>query len=127
MKYEAECGSCGFPFDYASTVEDCMMVPPCPVCARPARKAIRTAPMGLVIGKFEPFKSMVDGSLIQSQHDLKEHNRRNRVVNLNDGYSEERVVSGMLHQRPKDTAVQDIIQSIQAVEGGYKPRVHTDD
>lgn len=131
MIYEAECEGCGLPFDYAASVKDYQIVPPCPACAAPARKVIRTAPVGVVTGKFEPFKSMVDGTMITNQRDLKEHNLRNRVVNLNDGYSEEKIISGELVQKPKQDnkkdVVQDVVQSIKAVEGGYKPKVEVQD
>lgn len=127
MLYEAECGECGLQFDYTASVELCYTVPPCPRCAATARKVVRTAPLGVVTGKFEPFRSMVDGSLIQSQRDLKEHNLRNGVVNLHDGYSEDKILRGEFN-KPKDKkdTVQDVIQSIKAVESGYKPEVHTD-
>ncbi len=35
----------------------------------------------IVKGNFEPFKSMVDGSLISTQRDYDNHNKRNNVVN----------------------------------------------
>jgi hypothetical protein len=131
MMYEAECEGCGLPFDYVASVKDYQIVPPCPACAAPARKVVRTAPMGVVTGKFEPFRSTVDGSLIQNQHDLKEHNRRNGVVNLNDGYSEEKLISGDFGQKkPTETIkdkAQDVIEAIHAVKAGYKPEVQKDE
>ena len=44
-------------------------------------------------GIFEPFKSMVDGTLISTNRQLREHNKRNNVVNAGEfsqGHFEEK-------------------------------------
>ncbi len=35
-------------------------------------------------GKFEPFKSMVDGTIISTNKQLREHNKRNNVVQADE-------------------------------------------
>ena len=131
MIYEAECEVCGHGFDYVAAVEDRNNVPLCQMCQGKARKVIRTAPRGHVTGKFEPFVSSVDGTLISNDRQLKEHNRRNGVVNLNDGYSEEKVISGQIGTKPQQESkaekAKDIIEAIKAVESGYKPKVEVQD
>ena len=131
MIYEAECEGCGLAFDYSASVKDYQIVPPCPNCAAPAHKVVRTAPRGVVLGKFDAFTSMVDGTLIRNKRELSEHNRRNGVVNLNDGYSEEVVKSGKFGDKPEQESkaekVKDIYEAYKAVESGYKPRVEVQD
>lgn len=127
MIYEAKCEGCGMEFDYSSNIANYKIVPPCRACGAPAVRQIRTAPTGMVTGKFEPFRSTVDGTLISTQRDLKEHNLRNGVVNLNDGYSEEKLVSGDFGQRKPTESIKDkandVIEAIHAVKAGYKPEV----
>ena len=127
MIYEAECLKCGHQFDYTSSAADCLNVPPCPQCWGEAKKVIRTAPSGLVTGKFDAFRSPVDGTLIKSKRDLENHNRRNGVVNLNDGWSEEKIRSGQIGEKPQQESkaekVADVQAAIHAVKNGYKPEV----
>lgn len=130
MIYEAECGA-GHPFEYSASVQDYKVVPPCPMCGAVARKVIRTAARGVVLGKFDAFTSPVDGTLISSARDLKEHNRRNGVVNLNDGYSEEKIKSGQIGEKPQQESkaekAKDVMEAIHAVKNGYKPKVEVQD
>lgn len=90
-------------------------------------KAILTAPSGFVKGEIQPFKSVVDGSVISTQRELNEHNIRNNVVCLSDGYSEEVIKSGNFgkkksHDEAKNIK-EDMIQSIQKLNDGYKPKL----
>lgn len=96
------------------------------------KKVIFSAPKGFVSGKFEPFISHVDGSLITSQRDMQEHNRRNGVVNLADGYDNEAVIKGDYLKPPeadKSDLKADIAEATAMVSQGYKPttEVFTDD
>lgn len=130
--YEAQCTGCEAQFEYVSKVSECLQVPRCGLCNAPARKVILHAAQGFVKGKFEAFKSTVDGSLISNARDLAEHNKRNRVVNLNEGYDEAKVVAGDFGQKEaKAKAVQDqkkeilaeVQESIHMVSNGHKPTV----
>jgi hypothetical protein len=102
----------------------------CPYCGGPTRQII-CAPMALVhIGRFEPFKSTVDGSLIRSRRELAEHNKRNHVVNLHDGYDEAAVqkMTKKDYQRPLDEERakdlnKDIEKAIAQCTDGYKPQL----
>ena len=131
MIYEAECLECSHQFDYTSSAAECRNVPKCPQCWGEAKKVIRTAPSGLVTGKFDAFRSPVDGTLIKSKRDLENHNRRNGVVNLNDGYSEEKIRSGQTVEKPQQESkaekVADVQAAIHAVQNGYKPKVEVQD
>ncbi len=86
-----------------------------------------TAPMGMVKGKFDPFISPVDHSVISTERDLSEHNKRNGVVNIQEGYSEEKVLRGDFGQKRPDNNVKevadDVQQAIQDVTHGYKPTI----
>lgn len=131
--YEAHCLVCNQDYDYTATVKQCLDVPPCVVCGGAGVKVIRKAPRGFVTGRFEPFVSTVDGSLISNQRQLREHNTRNGVVSLNDGYSEEKVLSGDMAPAKADKKKEmadlqkDIGESIQMVNAGYKPEIRCED
>lgn len=131
MIYEAECLDCSHPFEYTSSAAECRNVPKCPQCWGEAKKVIRTAPSGLVTGKFDAFRSPVDGTLIKSKRDLENHNKRNGVFNLNDGWSEEKIKSGQIMEKPQQESkaekAKDVIEAIHAVSNGYKPKVEVQD
>lgn len=101
----------------------------CPVCGGPLQQII-SAPRLLNNTKtFEAFKSPVDGSIIACDRDLREHNKRNNVVNLHDGY-DEKGVSGFTKknyqaeldkERAKDLA-SDMKEAVQKLDQGYKPQ-----
>lgn len=102
----------------------------CPKCGRELKQWV-TAPRLLNNTKeFKAFRSPVDGSIITSEHALREHNKRNNVVNIHEGYSEQAVKDftrkdfrkELDQERTKDLAV-DIRESITKVDQGYKPEV----
>jgi putative FmdB family regulatory protein len=123
--YEAVCKDCGVEAEYSRPVSECMNVPACVSCGELMHKVIRTAAKGFVTGKFDPFISPVDGSLITSQREMQEHNRRNNVVNMADGYSDEAVKSGACATPPPKVDINDIkadiAEATQMVANGYKP------
>ena len=89
-------------------------------------KVILTAPRGFVKGKFEPFKSTVDGTIITSRAGLDEHNKRNNVVCIADGYDEATILSGAYgksapEELDKDELREDLLESLHIVNQGYKP------
>ncbi len=125
--YDSRCRDCGKLSMYVSTVANCHTVPPCSYCGGAASKVIITAPRGYVKGNFDAFKSPVDGSIITGHRALEEHNKRNQVANLHDGYEEAKVVAGdfgRVEAKPdkKDIAA-DIAESIHKVKEGYKPLI----
>jgi hypothetical protein len=124
-KYDAQCLACDTQFEFTARIANYNDVPGCPLCSSPARRIILAAPQGFVKGKFEPFKSSVDGSLIQTAKDLAEHNKRNGVMNIHDGYSEDKVLSGNFGPPEKERDVVDVANDVQeaihAVTEGYKP------
>jgi DNA-binding NarL/FixJ family response regulator len=89
-------------------------------------KVILTAPKSFVKGNFEAFRSSVDGSVLRTQRDVQEHNKRNNVVCLGDGYDDATVRSGSFNKgasatMTKQDRVEDIKEAIQKLEQGYKP------
>lgn len=123
--YQAVCKACEIEADYTRSVDDRMLTPQCVSCGTPMEKVILTAPRGFVTGKFDPFVSPVDGSLITSQREMQEHNRRNNVVNMADGYSDEAIKSGACAAPPPKVDINDIkadiAEATQMVTNGYKP------
>jgi putative FmdB family regulatory protein len=123
--YDSKCRSCGGLAQYLSTVEDRYSIPPCPGCGGERSKIILTAPKGFVKGNFTPFKSPVDGSLISTNKDLAEHNKRNNVVNTADGYSDEAIRKGNIV--PKKTGIDkkdlanDVGEALHKLKQGYVP------
>jgi hypothetical protein len=102
----------------------------CPLCGAKTKQVL-CAPMALAkTGEFQPFKSVVDGSLISSRRDLAEHNKRNNVVNLHDGYDETAVqnMTKKDYQKPLDVERgkdlhKDIEKAIAQCTDGYTPQV----
>lgn len=129
MKYEAICLECCHTYDYFRSVAERNDVPPCPGCSsEKTRKVIMSVQPGLVKGKFEPFKSQIDGSVITCERELQEHNKRNNVALLGDGYSNEDILAGNFGQKgikapDKNEIAKDIVESIKRVEAGYKPSI----
>jgi hypothetical protein len=83
---------------------------------------------------FESFRSTVDGSLINSRRELAEHNRRNNVVNLHDGYDEAAVqaMTKKDYQKPLDDERgkdlhKDIEKAVAQCSDGYKPQTAHED
>jgi putative FmdB family regulatory protein len=129
--YQAECNACQAQFEYHSSIANCLDVPKCGLCQSSARKVILSAPLGFVHGKFEPFKSMIDGTTITTNRELKEHNVRNGVMNLNEIYTEREILEGKMHERKIESQakeiVEDIRESVHALNNGYKPTIGTED
>lgn len=132
MKYDAICMSCVQTFEYFSSIEERNNVPACPECAgSDVRKVILAAPQGCVKGKFEPFKSTLDGTIISSNRELVEHNRRNNVQLLGDGYSNDDILNGKIGQQEqkgpdKKEIARDIYEAIKLCESGYKPVIQSE-
>lgn len=107
----------------------------CPNCWGPTRQKLCVAHALLHTGQFTAFQSTVDGSIISSRRDLMEHNKRNGVVNLHDGY-DEKAVQAMTkkdYQAPLDKERRkdlktDVEKAIAQCTDGYTPmRRHEDD
>jgi putative FmdB family regulatory protein len=124
--YEAVCDECGNKFDYTARVSEYDLIPMCPMCdSGLCRRIFTVAPMGFVKGKFEPYRSQVDGSLIRTQRDLEAHNKRNNVVLLGEGYDEQTILDGKCAPPPprvdRKEITKDIQEAMAQLEQGYKP------
>ena len=126
-RYDAQCSDCGQVTEYVCSINDRASTPGCPSCGGKTRQVILSAPLGVVKGKFESFKSSVDGSLVHSEHSLREHNARNNVVCLSDGYDEKTISAGAFGNKEtkldKNELALDICESIHTLKQGYKPSV----
>ena len=112
-------------YEYFRSLAECSNTPMCRVCGGATVRVILSAPMGIVFGRFEPFKSPVDGSLIRTAREMQEHNKRNNVINVADGYSDERVRKGDYRDTPKLTNEErkaDIAEAVNLLNQGYKPQ-----
>jgi len=130
--YTSECPECGLRFNEYRSVAEYRATPKCEACHGPTFNVMLEAPQAFVKGKFEPFISSVDRTLISTQNDLNEHNKRNNVVNVHDGYSERELFDKM--SAPRDTpkvdkkeVAADIAESIKQVQAGYKPTIEAQD
>lgn len=125
--YDSMCNDCGEVAEYMSSVEECTNPPPCGRCGGATSKVILSAPFWFSKGRFEAFRSSVDGSIIRGERDLKEHNLRNNVVNLADGYDDATITSGNFGRKIeppcKKQIVEDIGESIRMINDGYKPDI----
>ena len=123
--YTAKCEKCNSEFEYIKSISESKNTPLC--CGEPSTRTIKTAPISFVKGRFEAFKSSVDGSIITSERSMREHNARNGVVNLADGYSDEAVRKGAFNRREERTDMgelrRDIGEAIEKINYGYVPSV----
>lgn len=129
--YDARCGACDTQFEYRCPIAMRADVPPCPLCGALAARTITQAPHGFVKGKFDAFMSPVDGSVISTDKDLLEHNKRNSVVQIQEGFSEEKVISGDFADKKEEKDIKDISCDIQEaihdVTHGYTPVIEKQD
>jgi len=128
--YEAYCKDCEISADYSRTIDQRMDTPVCISCGKKMDKVVFSAPTGFVTGKFEAFQSTVDGSIISNRRELDEHNRRNDVVNVADGWDEETIRRGDYIAPEKadiNDIKQDIAEATSMVAAGYKPIVEVSD
>lgn len=130
-KYDAQCSKCDNQFEFTARIEFYNDPPECPLCSGPTRRIILQAPQGFVTGKFDPFKSPVDGSVIHNTNELQEHNKRNSVVQIQEGYSEDKVLKGDFGQKKSTNNVKEVADDIQEaihdVTHGYKPIIGAQD
>lgn len=131
MIYPYHCDRCGTKLDRICSLREYEMQPVllCTYCQEPMTRTL-TAPRTLLHTKpFESFKSPVDGSIINSRRELAEHNKRNNVQNVHDGYDEKAVQNftktdwqkPLDDERRKDLK-EDMLKAINKCEEGYKPQ-----
>jgi len=129
--YSARCGDCDTVRDYHSSVDARTNTPECPKCGGYMGMVILQAPLGFVRGKFEAFRSNVDGTIIANHRDMEEHNKRNGVVCLADGYSDEKVRSGDLGRKEETLDMGELRDDIGAallqINDGYRPNFEVQD
>lgn len=102
----------------------------CPKCGKALKQWITAPRLSLKTKSFEPFRSPVDGSIITSESSLREHNRRNDVVNVHEGYTEaaylnkvnEDLFAGINKEASKDISAE-VHQSINMLNNGHVPEV----
>jgi len=77
-----------------------------------------------MVGNFDAFKSTVDCSIIRSERELREHNKRNNVISLADGYTTEQLINhkGIPKEEPRNVKVE-LAEAYKACKEGYKPTV----
>jgi len=126
--YEAHCGRLAWERHCSLAEYENDPTHKCPVCGEYISQ-ILTAPRFITGAKpFRPFRSTVDGTIISSEHALREHNKRNNVVNLHDGY-DERAVQGFVHkdweaERHKENEKEvkaDMATAVEKLQDGYTP------
>lgn len=132
--YQSKCGQCQAVHQEVRSVSRYQDYPVC--CGEPTKAFITEAPMSFMAGRFEPFKSIVDGSIIRNKQDLANHNARNNVVSVADGYDTKSLSKLATTNKKPDTSKadamdlsKDIYEATKQVEAGYKPTigVYTDD
>lgn len=102
--------------------------PECSACgARLVAAKVRKAKMERT-SNFEPFVSPVDGSIITTKRELADHNSRNNVVNVHEGYSEDAykdmVNKNHFAEIDKERSidlVKDIEEGVNMLNNGYVP------
>lgn len=136
MIYGYRCDDCDVEWERVCSLAEYEETPEyyCPRCHGETRQRLYRVAGILHASEFQAFRSPVDGTVIQSRRDLAEHNKRNNVMNLHDGY-DEKAVQTMTHkdyqapldkERGKDLKT-DIEKAIAQCTDGYKPQVARED
>lgn len=129
MKYPYACPRCGTQIERICRLAEYEAEPYVRCKCGTMMKQIICAPRTLNNTKeFQAFKSPVDGTIVNSQRELAEHNKRNGVINVHEGYSEKELF-GMTKrdfQKPLDEErrkdlVPDILQSVEMLKNGFVP------
>lgn len=130
-KYDAQCNHCDTQFEFTARIEFYNDPPECPLCSGTTRRIILAAPQGFVKGKFDAYVSPVDMSVISTERDLIEHNKRNGVVQIQEGYSEDKVLKGDFGKPKPENNVKEVAEVVQEaihdVTHGYKPTIGAED
>lgn len=129
--YHSECKECGIRYREVRPISEYNKYPRCEACHGPTFGLILGAPMAYVANKFDAFKSYVDGSIIRNGKELEEHNKRNGVQNLHDGYDEAKILAGDLGAKrvepTKEETLKDAIEAYNEVKNGYRPIIGAED
>jgi hypothetical protein len=132
MIYEYLCDRCDRHWDRVCSLAAYESNPDafCPYCDGVGRQVLSAPSLITGAKAFESFVSPVDGSLITNKRGLREHNKRNGVVNLHDGYDEKGVrrmtERNYQAELDKDNAAdlkKDAEKSIEKLNNGYQPHV----
>lgn len=104
--------------------------PVCGTCGARLEARRVTMARNTRVSRFEPFVSPVDGSVITSRRELADHNARNNVVNVHEGYTEEQYKNkvnedlyGAVNKEIQKDVDNDIKQSINMLNNGHVPEV----
>jgi hypothetical protein len=96
----------------------------CPECGKQLTR-LYTPSQLLHTKPFESFVSPVDGSVINNKRELAEHNRRNKVVQLHEGYDEKAVNNFVNRDWGTKSDIPDLKndmkEAVVKLEQGYKP------
>ena len=136
MIYGYRCDRCRVDYERVCSLADYEDDPEyvCPRCFGSTHQVLFKVLAVVGGGPFQAFRSPVDGSVIQSRRQLAEHNKRNNVVNIHDGYSEKAVMAmtqkdyqaPLDKERAKDLHT-DIEKAIAQCNDGYTPHVARED
>ena len=104
--YVTQCDTCGKREDVFRTIAEYKSLPTC--CGQMVEKVI-TAPM--VMADCQPFKSIVDGSIINSNAGRRDHMKRHNLIELGNEPIRQQEYRGDHNVRPELTqAVQQIMR-----------------
>lgn len=135
MIYEYLCDSCDRKWDRVCRLSEYEANPDslCPTCGNLGMQVITAPALFTGTKVFEAFVSPVDGTVISNKRELQEHNKRNGVVNLHDGYDEKGVQSLVNKDyqaefdKGNDKDVRkDAEKAVAKLNDGYKPHVEKD-
>lgn len=132
MIYEYLCESCDRMFERVCRLSEYEANPDysCPNCGGLARQVLSAPSLITGAEQFTAFVSPVDGSVIENKRALREHNKRNGVVNLHDGFDEKGVQNMTKRnyqaefdkENAKDIQ-KDMETAVKKLNDGYKPQI----
>ena len=121
--YPYKCNECGREQEVVQSIASYTKAPSRPLCCDVQMSRVFTVPMVAPDTLWnKQFVSHVDGSVIASKSQLREHNARNGVVNYDDSMKSEIQQKRVEHARQAVADRKaDIFEAVQRVEAGHVP------
>lgn len=119
--YPYRCKKCDSEELVVQTIKSYSESPSVPICCETMMQRVITAPMLAV--DIAPYRSMIDGSIVNSRSEEREHMRKHGVVHTDEIMPDvERNRKRMLESF-KEGVKDDIADAILRVEQGQKPNI----
>lgn len=122
--YPYICDGCGKNEEVIQSITSYIEQPRIPDCCEVKMRRVFT-PL-LMSMDFEPFVSTIDGTIINSRSDRREHMSRHGVVPFDDIAPDITRNKKYMQDSFKKDVKSDILEAVHKVESGYNPRIENE-